>query len=76
MDTVDTLPQQLPLPSSATYTHLHLPRRSLSPAEEKAALIRKIEALTVENQTLEEKQSNLQGTVIPRLFRSTTSESC
>jgi hypothetical protein len=64
MESVDTYPRPLTFAQDHSHTHFQIPKRSLSPAEEKEALIRKIEAVTSANQVLCEKQQHLQGTVI------------
>lgn len=56
MESVDTYPSVLPLTTPiSTFpsaTNASLPRRTLSPTQEKEALIRKIEALSLANQHL------------------------
>ncbi len=70
MDSVDTFPSHFISRREEIQPVVHIPKRNLSPKEEKEKLIKKIEALISKNQALSEKQSLLQGTVNILSYRS------
>lgn len=76
MSSLQDLPRSLPLTHAPLQRPAILPRRNLSPKEEKEALIRKIESVSASNATLSARQDHLNSCVPLLSLRSTTCGSC